>query len=186
VSDSDLSGCELPGNYDWLFARVLALVTGDVLLSPSGPGLALEEQWVIAAVCEATDLGREEWGRLTERQRVPWLQRTLLKLWQKHTSAPTENAEQAATVPPARLTVYLPGLTVTLDGWTYEVESEQALRWVKVLADHAGEWISGPKLKEYDQELDGARTNRLKRFLPPEILSLISTDQSKGSRLRLA
>jgi hypothetical protein len=67
------------------------------------------------------------------------------------------------------------------------VSSKLALRWVKVLADHPGEWISAPELRNYDDELDGCRPDRhCKPYLPASILSLIDSDRRKGSRLRLS
>jgi hypothetical protein len=39
-------------------------------------------------------------------------------------------------------------------GTEHDVRSEQALRWVKVLAEHPGEWISGPELEEHDSGPD--------------------------------
>jgi hypothetical protein len=92
-----------------------------------------------------------------------------------------------APPPPPRLTVDLACLTITLDGHTYDVDSIQALRWVKVLADHPGEWISGPELKKHDTQLDGCRPDRhCKPHLPDNVLSLIDSDRRKGSRLRLS
>jgi hypothetical protein len=83
------------------------------------------------------------------------------------------------------LSVDLNRLTITLDGKTYDVRSEAALRWMKVLAEHPGEWISGPDLRKYDQELDSCRTDRLKPKLPDPISDLIDSDPGKGSRIRL-
>jgi hypothetical protein len=101
--------------------------------------------------------------------------------------APVAQADdQLRQNPPLpRLNVDLARRTITLDGMVHEVHSALALRWVKVLAEHTDEWISSNELKNYDSELDGTRPDRLKRFLPPEILSLIDTDKSRGSRLRL-
>ncbi len=48
---------------------------------------------------------------------------------------PSETPQVPAPMPP-RLTVDLARMTITLDGQTYDVPSENALRWVKVLADH--------------------------------------------------
>ncbi|MHB8902145.1 MAG: hypothetical protein ACYC6Y_25590 [Thermoguttaceae bacterium] len=97
------------------------------------------------------------------------------------------NLAAGPTVPPVvssqRLTVDLAKRTVTLDGIPYDVRSELALRWVKVLADHEGEWISGPDLAQYDRLLDGVRTDRLK--LPPEIQAVIESQTGAGSRLCL-
>jgi hypothetical protein len=86
---------------------------------------------------------------------------------------------------PPRLTVDLACKTIMLDGVTHDVSSDLALRWVKVLAEHRNEWISSPELKIYDSELDGARPDRFKQFLPETIRSLIDANRKKGSRLRL-
>ena len=97
-------------------------------------------------------------------------------------------AIESAPRAPATLscpTVDLPSRTVTFDGTRHDVSSVTALRWVKVLAEHPGEWISAPELKRHDQELDGVRPDRLKKQLPQELLSLIESDRRKGSRLRL-
>jgi hypothetical protein len=85
-----------------------------------------------------------------------------------------------------RLMVDLDRQTITLDKVAHDINSVLALRWVKVLADHRGQWISSSELQTHDLELDGARPDRLKKFLPVEILSLISTDRRKGARLCLA
>jgi hypothetical protein len=74
--------------------------------------------------------------------------------------------------------------TATLDGKPYEVTSTQALRWVKVLAEHAGKWISGTELAEYDEELDGVRTDKLRPHLPAKISALIDSKPGGGSRIR--
>jgi hypothetical protein len=86
--------------------------------------------------------------------------------------------------PPPRISVDLARKTITLDGTRYDVPSDNALRWVKVLAAHPGEWISSTELKKYDPELQSVRTDRWHRFLPPAILSLINSDTGKGSRIR--
>jgi hypothetical protein len=90
-----------------------------------------------------------------------------------------------APPPPARLAVNLECRTLTLDGETYDVDSVQALRWVRVLAERPGEWVSGADLSKYDPELDGARPDKLKKPLPGALLSLINSETGKGSRLRL-
>lgn len=84
-----------------------------------------------------------------------------------------------------RLTVNLACKTITLDGEKHEVSSDQALRWVKVLADHPGEWISSTDLSRYDGELINCRTDHLRKHLTAALQSLIDSDRGKGSRLRL-
>lgn len=87
--------------------------------------------------------------------------------------------------PAVRLTVNLPKKQITLDGKEYDVRSDNALRWVRALARHPGDWVSGADLKEHDQELDGVRTDKQRRYLPAEILGLIDSETGKGSRIRL-
>ena len=76
-------------------------------------------------------------------------------------------------------------LTITLNGESYDVSSENALRWVKVLVDHAGDWIPSSVLKTYDPDLDGCRPDHLKKHLPKAILDLIHSKPGAGSRLRI-
>jgi hypothetical protein len=83
---------------------------------------------------------------------------------------------------PPCLLVDLASNTATLNGTPYDVRSSQTLRWVKVLADHPGEWIAGPDLQTYDAELDGVRTDKLRPYLPSEIATLIDSSTGKGSR----
>jgi hypothetical protein len=96
-----------------------------------------------------------------------------------------KSGEHSKEPPPPRLSVNLARKTLTLDGVTYDVSSENALRWVKVLAEHPGEWISGPELEKYDPQLANPRPDRWKPFLPNEFLSLIDSETGKGSRIRL-
>lgn len=86
--------------------------------------------------------------------------------------------------PPPRLSVDLPRRTATLDGTPYDVTSEQALRWIKVLSEHPGEWISSADLSRYDGELDGFRPDKVRDYIPPAITACIESATGKGSRLR--
>lgn len=99
-------------------------------------------------------------------------------------TGPTENAP-SNKIPrtPRSLDVDIPRKILIFDGIEFDVSSEQALRWVKVLAANPGEWISGPELGQHDAFLQGVRTDRLK--LPEEIKSCIDSDPGKGSRIRL-
>jgi hypothetical protein len=90
-----------------------------------------------------------------------------------------------APSPPARLIVDLDRRTITLDGKTYNVNSEQACRWVKVLTDHPGVWISGKSLKNHDPELTGARTDLLRKHLSKKVNNLIESKVREGSRILL-
>jgi hypothetical protein len=79
-------------------------------------------------------------------------------------------------------------MEANLDGIVMDCDSKQALRWVKVLAEHQNVWISSTEMKTYDRELDGDpfRPDRLRDKLPPKILALIETNRRKGSRICLA
>jgi hypothetical protein len=100
--------------------------------------------------------------------------------------AKPETNRAAQPNPPARrLTVDLARKTITLDGQTEDVSSLNALRWVKVLNDHQGEWISGKDLAKYDQELQTCRTDRWRTHLPEAIRSLIESQSGAGSRIQL-
>jgi hypothetical protein len=91
---------------------------------------------------------------------------------------------QSPAPAPRRLTVDLARKTITLDGIAHDVDSAIALRWVKVLADHAGERISDPELESYDPELLNVRTHRVLKHIPEPVRALLDTN-NKGSRLCL-
>jgi hypothetical protein len=76
-------------------------------------------------------------------------------------------------------------MTITLDGTGHDVTSQNALRWVKVLVEHPGEWISSAELKRYDSESQDNRTDRWREYLPEAVLSLIQSVTGKRSRVRL-
>jgi hypothetical protein len=84
------------------------------------------------------------------------------------------------------LSVDIPKQIATLNGVEYDLKSEQQARWLKVYCDHPGDWISGPQLLDYDSELDGTRTYKVRRGLPEKIDRLIETSRRKGCRLKLA
>lgn len=101
---------------------------------------------------------------------------------------PTEDKETAPPPPPPpppppRLTVDLAKKQATLDGKSFDVSSENALRWIKVLAEHPGAWICGSELAKFDELLIGVRTDRLKT--PSAISDLIDCKPGTGSRIRL-
>jgi hypothetical protein len=100
---------------------------------------------------------------------------------------PNNGAEEppSPAIIPMPVTVDLASRTVTLGDTTYDVGSLNALRWVKVLAEHPGDWISSTDLKDYDGELQNQRTDRWRKSLPDSILSLIDSETGKGSRIRL-
>ncbi len=86
----------------------------------------------------------------------------------------------------AHISVDLARRQVVIDGQSYDVNSENALRWVKVLIEHPGEWITGGELEKYDANLIGIRTDRLRPYLPEELLQHIESEPGIGSRFRMA
>jgi hypothetical protein len=87
--------------------------------------------------------------------------------------------------PANRIAVDLDARTVSLDGIVFDVTSVQALRWVDVLSRQPGCWISSRDLRLLNDELTGARTDKLRKFLPEEIGILIESKAGFGSRFRL-
>jgi hypothetical protein len=87
--------------------------------------------------------------------------------------------------PVKRVAVDLDRRAVSLDGTAFDVPSEQALRWVKALADSPGCWIASRDLWRTDKELYGTRSDKLRQYLPPEIAGLIESAPGVGSRLLL-
>lgn len=71
---------------------------------------------------------------------------------------------------------------IIFQGETFDVGSPQALRWLKVLTDHPGVWISSADLTRHDSELDGARTSRLWKELPSAVAEHVKTKPGTGSR----
>jgi hypothetical protein len=113
-----------------------------------------------------------------------------MREWYAEAEIQLEEAGPPPSPPPpsSRLAVDLDRMTATLDGTTYDVESECALRWLKVLKEHPGKWISGGErgdLKKYDKNLYAARTNRWRQDLPEPIRLLIDSKPGTGSRLNL-
>ncbi|HEX3152966.1 MAG TPA: hypothetical protein VHR66_33145 [Gemmataceae bacterium] len=85
-----------------------------------------------------------------------------------------------------RVIVDVARLAISVDGVMYPSTSSLAVRWMKVLADHPGQWFSGSELEKYDGEFLSTRTDRLRKKLDPKITALIESKPGKGSRLRLA
>lgn len=84
-----------------------------------------------------------------------------------------------------QLNVDLDGKTVTLGDTTFDVDSDAALRWVKILNEHSGDWISSKDLIKFDKVLIGeVRPDRLKRLLPAGILELIESSTKICSRIK--
>jgi len=91
------------------------------------------------------------------------------------------DAIESEQPPSPQLKVDLPSKTLTFDGVEYDVSSERALRWVKILADRAPDWISGTDLEKLDADLNTKRPDQLKKYLPLEIRNLIESRTGAGS-----
>lgn len=101
------------------------------------------------------------------------------------TSEGSHDAAQAGTVR-SPVSVDVATCSAIFQGQRYDLRDEQPTRWLKVLADHPGEWISGSDLEDIDEELTGARTDRLHKKLPSDLQPLVESARGKGSRLKLA
>ena len=87
---------------------------------------------------------------------------------------------------PPLLSVNLSRKQLEFEGTVHDVASELALRWVKVLAEHPGEWITERQLKDFDVELDGARVRDFKDKLPEPVQLRIESKSGAGSRFKVA
>jgi hypothetical protein len=119
-----------------------------------------------------------------------WSIRTTPEFWEWFglASRATESALDDPEVPPrspSRLSVDLQSRTITLDGVKHEIDSELAVRWVAILAQHRGQFISANELAEYDPELIAPRTDRLRKCLPDAIDCLIESRNTRGSRINI-
>lgn len=86
---------------------------------------------------------------------------------------------------PVRLQVDLEAKTLTLDGTTYPVSSERALRWVRILAERSPDWVSSSDLSKIDPDLLAVRTDKFKASLPKKVRDLITSRTGAGSCIRL-
>lgn len=117
----------------------------------------------------------------------------VLALYRETQAERTPPVAECGTQPPLpqepprpRLSVDLDRMEITLDGSVMGCDSKQALRVLKVYADHPREWIRAADLKGYDPELDGAKPHVLKKNLPAPVRSLIQSSKQLGSRLCLS
>ena len=85
-----------------------------------------------------------------------------------------------------KVRVNLKSWTVSIDDAFYTLDSEQAVRWIKVLAANRGVLISSGGLAKYDPELIDPRTDRIRKKLPEPVTALLETVPKKGTRMRLA
>ncbi len=162
------------GRYGW-WAKILASWILDKSKVSPEPLLA------ITRMIQAKD----PLGEMTEFRASPnEIERCCLQ-WRPYQQILIEQAE--GKTPPAAevISVDLARQTVTFNGKPFDVASVQSLRWVKVLAEHPGTWITGPELVRYDPELDGVRTDKLRKNLPANICDIIESETSRGSRLSL-
>jgi hypothetical protein len=133
---------------------------------------AVGNERLTVLICERTKMTPEHWASLDEAARIPWMEQAV--------GGSLSNQPQDL----GRLQVNLEKKTITLDGTKHEVDSDLALRWIKVLAEHPEQWISSTDLKAYDGNLDGARPHKFKNHLPQPVLALVESDRRKGSRLQ--
>jgi hypothetical protein len=134
------------------------------------------------------------WQRLQSGGELPAEPETPKVAVKPPVSSPHESDVEGKIAKPRRdtpppkgdTTVDIDRMTVTFHGVKYDVESLQALRWVRVLASNPGKWFSASELRKHDVELDDTRTDRYKNKLPtrlpvPGRSSSISVSSSKSS-----
>lgn len=101
--------------------------------------------------------------------------------------AKSSEGDRLAEAAQPRLIVDLAALTATerATGITHTLKSEQVARWLKVLAENEGKWITSTQLAGFDPELDGTRTDRLLKSLPEKLRRKIATSSHTGSKITL-
>jgi hypothetical protein len=84
------------------------------------------------------------------------------------------------------LVVSVKSLTVTVaqTGKVYQLKCERVARWLKVLADRPGLWVSTKDAANYDSELTG-RIDQLAKRMPKDLQKMIDAMPGRGKRLRL-
>ncbi len=169
------------GRYEELATRLLGVPCFVLMWPPETAGELPSEQEarLCAVVCDRTaGMDAKTWTGLLIAERIGWMLQAV------NDPPATEATSETEPVDARRIQVDLAQMTICLDGETFsDVQSPHALRWIKVLAEQPGVWISSKELLNYDSELDGCRTDKLRRHLPPQILKLISSKNGKGSRL---
>lgn len=162
------------------FAPLPVLTVGNDKKRPHNlPGdlTSKTDQEIAATLCCILGNVPPTWNKLGEDERCPWLENAITK----RDGESRKEAERLS----ARLTVDLACKSLTLDGNNYNVSSERALRWVKILVDHSPAWVSSSELGKIDRDLCTNRTDKLKSYLPPEVLNLIDSQTGAGSRINL-
>ncbi len=156
-----------------------------VVPTPDDPaGVPGSEEWIrVVKDYEETELKRFERAL---KEMVDYVGALAVKEAVIHGAKGSNDGKKADVDPPVkRLTADVAKRTVTLDGTCHEIESVLAVRWVKVLSDHATEWITANGLVQYDNTLNGARTDLLRKYLPECVASLIESKPGAGSRLKI-
>lgn len=84
------------------------------------------------------------------------------------------------------LVVSVKSLTVRIvrSGKLYQLKCERVARWLKVLADRPGVWVSTKDAGDYDSELIG-RVDQLAKRMPKGLQEMIDALPGKGKRLRV-
>ena len=99
-------------------------------------------------------------------------------------------AGAAPSVPPPSdvppLTVDLEHLSVRISrtGKSYPLGSAEVARWLKILAQRPGVWVSSAELEAFDRALMGRRVERLRKQLPLSLTRIVESKRGKGARLR--
>lgn len=172
--------------YDNLKARLLSLLPDRPFHPDFNDFYMLEkdEQRIAMVVCDSTKLTLTEWEKLSLPERVPWLEK-VIKTYDhlvNPASVPVEHHVQ-------RLVIDVNHDLAILDGVEHPVASKNALLFLQVLSEHPNEWISGADLgkgKFGDEYIGLSRPDKLKKFIPSELLAIIESQTGAGSKLVLS
>ena len=185
-------------------ASGLAALALNLLAAPVAGITDPREQWdtaehFLTSRWKALDMPMEEVARLQERVRrerakvlvssehASMLDTLQQRDQQAHLAESNTLAGSSTVSPPQppRLTVDLLSKTATLDGTRYDVHSERALRWLRVLVGQSPNWVSGSDLTRYDPDLTDPNTHKYKKYLPQLVRDLITSRPGSGSCIPL-
>jgi len=101
-------------------------------------------------------------------------------------SLPDAPSRVTANVGCRNIVVDVDRLEIRIDSVSHPIENETAARYVRVLVERAGSWISSVDLPRWDSELQvGEDVTRLRRNLPKPVREAITGKRGKGTMLSL-
>ncbi len=97
---------------------------------------------------------------------------------------PVSDEVIAHALPPLTVNIEQQSVRINRTGKWYPLPSVEVARWLNVLAQRPGEWLSSADFAAFDPTLVGRRVERMRRKLPLNIVGLIECKRGQGARLQ--